>query len=322
MSSGDTVCVGDVVVVVVVGEVVGDVVGDVVVVMGGVVGGVVGDVVVVVVGGVVGDVVVVVGGVVGDVVVGVVVVGGVVGVVVLVGGGVGSVVVVLDGGVVGEVVDGAEVGEPVDDARVSCGASLSTGAQAVVSAVAAAFMAARACCIGPASGMAAAPPELRAPAAPVDPVDPVDPADPADPAELVVGAVLEGVPVLLAADDPAALLDPADVPVALAVDAPLDPAPVAAPLPVAAEVVVVWSVVSWACAWSREACASVSAACNGVWSMVASCCPGVTVSPTLTRTPVTVPLTGNAAATWDTRLTVPVMVRVWATEPVDAAASR
>jgi hypothetical protein len=56
--------------------------------------------------------------------------------------------------------------------------------------------------------------------------------------------------------------------------------------------------------------------------MAASCWPGVTVSPTLTRTPLTVPLTGNAAVTCETRFTVPVMVSVWATEPFDAVATR
>lgn len=65
-----------------------------------------------------------------------------------------------------------------------------------------------------------------------------------------------------------------------------------------------------------------TAACSGVWSMVASCCPGVTVSPTLTLTAVTVPLTGNAAVTWETRFTVPVRVSVWATDPFVAVASR
>ncbi len=92
--------------------------------------------------------------------------------------------------------------------------------------------------------------------------------------------------------------------------------------PADAVVVVVWSVVSWAWACSSVAWASVMAAWRGVWSMVASCWPGVTVSPTLTLTPVTVPLTGNAAVTWVTRLTVPVSVRVWDTEPLVAVARR
>ena len=39
-------------------------------------------------------------------------------------------------------------------------------------------------------------------------------------------------------------------------------------------------------------------------------------------TPVTVPLTGNAAVTCETRLTVPVIVRVWETEPLVAVARR
>ncbi len=80
--------------------------------------------------------------------------------------------------------------------------------------------------------------------------------------------------------------------------------------------------VSCAWAWSNVAWASVTAAWRGVWSIVASCWPGVTVSPTLTRTPVTVPLTGNAAVTCETRFTVPVMVSVWDTEPFDAVATR
>jgi hypothetical protein len=42
----------------------------------------------------------------------------------------------------------------------------------------------------------------------------------------------------------------------------------------------------------------------------------------LTRTPVTVPPTGKAAVTWETRFTVPVIVSVWDTEPVDAVARR
>ena len=82
------------------------------------------------------------------------------------------------------------------------------------------------------------------------------------------------------------------------------------------------SEVSWACACSNVAWASVTAAWSGVWSMVASCWPGVTVSPTLTRTPVTVPLTGKAAVTCDTRLTVPVRVSVCDTDPLPAVASR
>ena len=46
------------------------------------------------------------------------------------------------------------------------------------------------------------------------------------------------------------------------------------------------------------------------------------MSPTLTRTPVTVPLTGKAAVTCDTRLTVPVSVSVCDTDPLPAVASR
>ena len=103
---------------------------------------------------------------------------------------------------------------------------------------------------------------------------------------------------------------------------PVDPEPAEDAEDPVELVVVVWSVVSCAWAWSSAASASVTAAWRGVWSMVASCWPGVTVSPTLTGTPVTVPLTGNAAVTCETRFTVPVMVSVCDTEPFDAVATR
>ena len=193
------------------------------------------------------------------------------------------------------------------------GVAARTGAQAVASFLAAAFMAARAFCIGAASGIeTAAEPDVppRAPAPdPVEPVDPVDvPVEPVEPVEPVDPDDDDEV----RPDDPDAP-DPVDPELAEDPEDPEDPVEL---------VVVVWSVVSCAWAWSNVAWASVTAAWRGVWSIVASCWPGVTVSPTLTRTPVTVPLTGNAAVTCETRFTVPVMVSVWDTEPFDAVATR
>jgi hypothetical protein len=176
------------------------------------------------------------------------------------------------------------------------------GAQVRLSFFAAAFMASSAFCIGAGSGMVTvveppAPPRVP-PVPPVEPVDAVlvEPADPDDEEEL--DDELDG-----RADAPDAP-DPVE-PVALV---ELDDS--------------AWSDVSWACAWSKVAWASVTAACSGVWSIVASCWPGVTVSPTLTRTPVTVPFTGKAVVTCETRLTVPVRVSVWETDPLPAVASR
>jgi hypothetical protein len=237
-----------------------------------------------------------------------------------VGALVGGVVGALGGEIVGAL--GGEVGEPVGvpvgvgvpvavgagpDALVS-GAAASTGAQAAASLFAAAFIASRAFCIGAGSGMVTvAPPEVPVPPRLVDAVEPVEPVGvPVEPVEARVELAVEPVEapddVREEAPDPAVVPDPPDA---------LD-----------AVVVADSSVVSCACAWSNAARASVTAACNGVWSRVASCWPGVTVSPTLTRTPVTVPLTGKAAVTWETRLTVPVSVSVCDTDPLVTVASR
>jgi hypothetical protein len=202
------------------------VVGDPVEVVGEPVGDVVGDVV----GEVVGDVV---GEVVGDVVgesVGVEVVGDADGVVVgeVVGESVGVEVLV----VVGEDVAGGP------EALVN-GAAARTGAQAVASFFAAAFIAARACCIGAGSGIVTAvEPDVPARAPLPDPVEPVDaPVEPVDPdADEAADEVRP--------DDPDAP-DPVDPVPADDPEEPVDPAELV--------VVVVWSVVSWACAWSNAA---------------------------------------------------------------------
>jgi hypothetical protein len=200
---------------------------------------------------------------------------------------------------------GVEVAGP--DALVS-GTADRTGAHATASFFTAAFIASSAFCIGAGSGIITAPD--RPPPEPVG-------ADEA-PVGVLVGPEAR-VDVLV---DPVAPVDPL-VPVDVRAEEPEAPEPVVEPEP-PDEVVVVdaSSAVSWAWACNNAAWASVTAACSGVWSIVASCWPGVTVSPTLTETPVTVPLTGKAAVTWDTRLTVPVRVRVWETDPVVALASR
>ncbi|OPZ48438.1 MAG: hypothetical protein BWY91_03195 [bacterium ADurb.BinA028] len=51
-------------------------------------------------------------------------------------------------------------------------------------------------------------------------------------------------------------------------------------------------------------------------SSVASAWPAVTMSPTATDTPVTVPATGKCAVIWLTRVTDPVRVRVCSIDPV------
>jgi hypothetical protein len=232
---------------------------------------------------------------------------------------VGEVVGDVVGEVVGDVVgDAVVVVVPVGDGAggpeaLVIGVAARTGAQVAASFFAAAFIAATAFCSGAGSGIftVPVPDPVREPPEDVDPVAVVDRVEP--------------VPVLppLAAADPEddPDEDPEEEPVAEDGRAEEPDAP--EPDELDDEVVVVDSSdVSCACDWSRAAWASVTAACSGVWSIVASCWPGLMVSPTLTDTPVTVPLTGKAAVTWDTRLTVPVSVSVCETEPLVAAARR
>jgi hypothetical protein len=87
-------------------------------------------------------------------------------------------------------------------------------------------------------------------------------------------------------------------------------------------VVVVWSDSSVALAFVREALAAVTALRSGAGSRLARAWPAVTVSPTDTETPETVPVTGKAWLTWLTRWTEPVRLRYCATDPMVAVLVR
>jgi hypothetical protein len=117
-------------------------------------------------------------------------------------------------------------------------------------------------------------------------------------AAAVVAAVATGVETAVAAE-PLVPLVPLVVPV----------------LPVAV-VVVLWSDSRVALALARDALAEVSALRSGAGSRVASTWPAVTVSPTETDTPETVPAAAKLWLTWLTRWADPVRLRRCSTDPV------